>query len=252
MVAWIVALALLVAVVVPAAGAADDGAPRARFAGDRLSVAATAQPWSAVLATLARDARVRVHGAPAGDALVTIALVDLPLEHALARLFGRSTSFAIRYAASPADETEVWIVGPQARPARATPPVVVAHDAGESLARLDAPEPAVRRAVVESLDAREPAVVRELARVIRHDPDADVRAAAAAALARHASDDAIGAVGFALSDPHASVRIRAIEALTERGGEAAAHVLRTALDDRDRAVRTTAAAALPGLTGTVR
>lgn len=216
-----VALSLAAAVAIPATAAETDGAPRVRLRDGRLSVEATAGPWPALLAALARDARVRVHADAPPDAL-TVAFADLPLERALARLFGHSTGFVIRYPASPAGETEVWVLGAIERPVR----------------------PATANA--------DQATFAELMRVMRDEPDPDARSAAAAALAARVDDEAIAELGLALSDPDASVRIRAIEALAERGGDAALAVLRTALDDRDRAVSSTARAALPGMAGTVR
>lgn len=116
------------------------------------------------------------------------------------------------------------------------------------LAALSDPDPQIRQEAAEVLgDLGNDAYVDSLGRLSVTDENPEVRARAAAALARIGSPQALAAVRRALQDAEAKVRRAAVDALTDLGGARVLALLREALADRDEGVRRAAAQAIRGL-----
>jgi hypothetical protein len=174
-------------------------------AADRVTVVAHDATLVRVVADVARQARLTIHGGvPGGDVPVAIELADVPVEAALARLL-RGGSYVLGY--SDGRLSDVWLVS-----APETPPAAVTRTAAPRPARKPA-EDALRRGLADPspaarlawLAAGQPVPAPILAEHALRDPEPAVRAEALARLSAH---DAFGAdvLRAATADPDPEVR----------------------------------------------
>jgi hypothetical protein len=280
----VAALALVVAALSPPAAAAlerdplraADAALRATVAGDRLTLAADATPWSAVVDTLAERTGIALRIAPLPQGTVTTSIVDVEIKHALRLLFGADASFVFLYGA-PATATdaapleEVWVTfrreGPVtiARPAGRTRPAVIAaartpvqavpeatpaetrddDDAESPKPTLDHHDPLVRIDAI--VDRGDGTGVEEIRQVLLGDQDHEVRGRAVTALGRIGTPEALEALRPGLADPEVTVRLGAVEAVAGFENARARALIQDALRDKDEQVRSVAAEALRAL-----
>ncbi len=119
----------------------------------------------------------------------------------------------------------------------------------ELLPMLDAEDPAIRRAVVESLgDMSTEAAVPALTTALS-DTDPQVRIVALEGLATHDARLAVGSIEPYLHDQDAEVRLAAIEALSDLDSKSAVHALASLLYDQDSTIRLLAVSALGDIGG---
>lgn len=112
------AIALLLGIIVlgsPPAPAAEDRPVRSELRAGLLSLEATAQPWTLVVDELARTTGLAVRVLPKLEGTVTVSFEDLPVEHAVRRLFGPDVALVFGYdgPGSLAPPARVWILGPR-------------------------------------------------------------------------------------------------------------------------------------------
>ena len=171
----------------------------------RLRLEARDQPLMRVVDELRRVTGVAVHVRVRTDRTVTASLSGVTLQAGLPRLFGAEANLVFSYAAAASEmPTELWVW-----PDR---PEAVAADAGsrdsadagggetalpDPIALLHDLDPRARvRAVAAVAATRDDSLVEALARVARDDPERDVRAAAAEALAEIGSWRALAALKY--------------------------------------------------------
>ena len=114
-------------------------------------------------------------------------------------------------------------------------PVDVAID--ELLPMLDNDDPAIRLAVIESLDDMTTEAVMPALLMALGDPDPQVRVAALEALGTRDDVSAVSGIETLLYDPQEEVRLAAIEALADLEHELTVHSLAGLLSDADPRIR---------------
>ena len=264
---------------------------RITFRNGLLSVVVTGQPLREVMHEVSRVTGIAHRLAIDGETRISVSFADLPVAQALQRLAGADAALVLVYAAAdtkaagpaPADApVEVWVLpagGHGAAPVdtggrgRETPApatteargrdadsdVMSADAAGEArtaprlLAATQDARPQVRLAAVESLgEMGDESAVDTLDGLMRRDAVADVRASAAAALAKIGSSRALLVLREAFTSADVAVRRSAIAAIAQSGADQSLDLVRAALKDRDEEVRRVAAEALGELEGRAR
>lgn len=239
-----------------------------------LSIAAADVPWATLLGELQAKTGVVMRPFHRAAGSLTASFNDVTFELALKKLFGVDANFIFLYDAENAPmrssgsgialPSEVWVFSGGQQPSsgvtiRMWSSGETAHErtaedpaagAGRlaALADLDA---AVRKDAAESLGESEAGngdwAVEALSQALQSDSDLEVRKAAAAALARIGTAQALTAFRLALNDSEVEVRESAIEAISNLGGKQALVIIRDALHDPDEQVRNAARVAIEEL-----
>jgi len=218
----------------------------------RLTVDVFDMPVATLIERLRSRAGIDVVVDGSIDGSITASFSDLPVADALRRLFGRDASLVLLYSTpgpAPVAPSEVRVIprgtGGASRPAAETQPSAL-----PGFAQLTDQDAGTRTAAIESIaDAGDSRSVEALSWVLTHDQDESVRMAAASALARLGSPEALRAFRQVLRDPSPGVRFSALDLLFDAPAPVAREIAREALRDPDEGVRAAAEATLEQLTG---
>ena len=224
-----------------------------------LTIEAQGRPWGEVLDDLRRvtGISVQLQFQPAGS--VSCSFTNLPVEHALRRLFGLHRHYVFDYETASAPLPRVvWVMvsgvaqgsdiggaldgaflsqiaTPGAMAAAATGNTNTDDPLGNALLMADGEPLAAMRAIFGALRSSDPLTraaaaeaigdlqpgteLKELQALLATDPYPEVQVAAAVALAKLGSPQALGAVRNALKSMNAIVRGQILQALDQGGGD---------------------------------
>jgi len=236
---------LVVALALASLASSAHGQPAVTFADGKLAVDVADMPWPELLDALRASTGIDLRLVGSLPETATATFGPLPVDTALRRLVGEDAGLLFVYAADPRVPSEVWILarGAGAAGGEALPP-----DEAEVVKGLLDERRDVRSDAVQSLvSVQEAWALEALSGVLTTDGDGEVRAAAAEALARIGSPEALSAFLPAIVDPDPSVRMRALEALVHLQREDAAAILSEMLADPEPGVREAAVNALRNL-----